>query len=244
VNSNMGALVRYWWVLLIGLLGAAGVGVVAVYAKQEPLSYLASARVLVTSSDAPYYRTSVTTVTQRGAATAPDSTILNTNPPDVQTLVRAANLYPILIESDLVVTEREDLFGVLPGVVDARAVFAIETANRFEQSSIPVIQISATAARPADATAMADATVSAFTSWIGKQQAESGVKDEERVLIAPLSSARVENTIGGPVYGIPTLLAIAVFLGFCGLAVLLDALSRRAQLQVATPGTREQRTTV
>jgi hypothetical protein len=237
----MGALVRYWWVLLVGLLGAAGVGVVAVYAKQEPLTYVASARVLVTSPGAPYYRTSVTTVTQRGATGTPDSTILDTNPPDVRTLVQAANLYPILIESDLVTGEREDLFGDLPGAVDARAVFSVETANRFEQSSIPVIEISATASRNADARAMADATVTAFTSWIGKQQAQAGVKEDERVLIAPLSEARIAAVVGGPVYGIPVLLGIAVFLGFCGLAVLLDSLSRRGA-RLSDLG-REQRTT-
>ena len=68
--------------------------------------------------------------------------------PDTNTLINAANLYPLLIESDQVAEVRREPVGPIPGFVTAQAVFAINTPGRFEPSRVPVIQILANADTP------------------------------------------------------------------------------------------------
>ena len=50
-------------------------------------------------------------------STRDGSTIIQNAPPDVTTYVRAANLFPILVESDQVKAEREARFGPAEGIV-------------------------------------------------------------------------------------------------------------------------------
>ncbi|MCC6222822.1 MAG: hypothetical protein IT201_04955 [Thermoleophilia bacterium] len=233
-----GRLGRHWWILLVGVAAGVGVGIVTSHAKREPIDYTASARVLVTSAEEPYLRVSVTSTSTRPAGSGDDQAtevITDTNPPDTRTLVSAANLYPILIESDPVREERERLFGSTPGTVEARTLYSVQTPNRFEASSIPVIEIRGTARSGADAVALADETVAAFRAWIEARQDQADVKRDQRILIEPLQAAQVVSTTGGPVYGIPALLGIAVFLAFGALAVTLDSLRRRPALPGLTP---------
>jgi hypothetical protein len=244
----MDALLRYWWLVVVGFAVAIFVGVAASYAKKEPVEYTAAARMLVTSADAPYFRTSVTdtppqtsTQTQTGGAAATrTAAAAASSTPNTAALVKAANLYPVLIESDPVANERLRLFGELPGAVQAHALFSVETANRFRESSIPVIEVLAWSERPGEAIELADRTVLAFQSWVKRQQVEAKVKPGERILIEPLSAASVVGQIGGPRYAIPTILGLAVFLSFCGLALMLDALAgRRWTGPVVTPAPRD-----
>ncbi len=223
-------LLRYWWVVAIGVVVAACVGLLALSAKKEPYQYTSSARMLVTSPEAPYFRYSITREGTRslGEDQAPQ-VVIDTGPPDTDTLVQAANLYPLLIQSDLVAKERIDTYGATPGQIEARAVFAVQTPNRFTESSVPVIEVSATSTDPENAVALADETVAAFGTWIQNQQQTAKVKEDQRILIVPISAARVVSQTGGPSYAIPILLGAAVFLAFCGLAVMLDSMSRRGR---------------
>lgn len=223
-------LLRYWWVVVIGGLAAVLVGLLALQAKKEPYQYTASAQLLVSSPEAPYFRYSITREGTRsvGQDQAPQ-VVIDTGPPDTTTLVQAANLYPLLIESDLVAKERISRFGQVPGEIDARAIFAVQTPNRFEGSSVPVIEVSATSTDPADAVKLADTTVSSFAGWIQSQQNAAEVNDDQRILIQPISAARVVSQTGGPTYAIPLLLGAAVFLAFCGLAFVLDSITLRGR---------------
>lgn len=226
-------LLRYWWVAALGLVVAIGAGVLAVSAEREPYRYTATAQIFLTSPDAPYYRTGITSEQLRELPNGEDQRVVDTNPPDTDTLVQAANLYPLLVESDDVAAAREQQFGRVPGTVEARAIFSVETASRYRETSVPVIEISGTSGSPENAVKLADDTVQAFGGWITAQQDAAGVKESQRILIEPLASAQVTATDGGPSYAIPFLIAAAVFLAFCGLAVMLDSLARRSALAAA-----------
>lgn len=224
-------LLRYWWVVVIGAVAAVGVGLLVVEAKREPIQYTSSAQMLVTSKEAPYFRYSVTRQGTRSFGDdQPDQIVVDTGPPDTDTLVQAANLYPLLIKSDPVTRERIERYGRTPGDVDARAVFAVQTPNRFTESSVPVIEITGTAADPEDAVNVADQTMTSFVAWIKAQQQSAGVKEDQRILVEPISSARVVSQTGGPSYAIPILLGAAVFCAFCALTFVLDSLSRRGRM--------------
>lgn len=226
-------LLRYWWVAALGLVVAIGAGVFAVSAEREPYRYTATAQIFLTSPEAPYYRTGITSEQLRELPNGEDQRVVDTNPPDTDTLVQAANLYPLLVESDDVAAAREEEFGRVPGTVEAHAIFSVETASRYRETSVPVIEITGTSGSPEDAVRLADDTVQAFGAWITAQQDAAEVKESQRILIEPLASAQVTATSGGPSYAIPFLIAAAVFLAFCGLAVMLDSLARRSAAAAA-----------
>jgi hypothetical protein len=226
-------LLRFWWVAAIGIVVAIGAGIAAVSAEREPYTYTATAQIFLTSADGPYFRTGITTEQLRELPNGEDQRVVDTNPPDTDTLVQAANLYPLLIESDDVAMAREQQFGRVPGSVEARAIFSVETASRYRETSVPVIEINGTSGSPENAVKLANDTVQAFGAWITARQDEAGVKESQRIMIEPLTSAQVTATTGGPSYAIPILIAAAVFIAFCGLAVMLDSLARRSAAAAA-----------
>lgn len=224
---------RYWWVVVAGAVAAVCVFLLVLQVKEDPYRYTASSQILVTSPEAPYFRFSITKEGAQQTAGGSTEIVTDTGPPDTNTLVQAANLYPLLIASDLVAAERIEQYGTTPGTVEAKAVYAVQSASRFNASSVPVIELSATSRSPEDAVKLADDTASAFGTWITKQQQDAGVKEAQRILIEPISAARVVAQTGGPSYAIPILLGVAVLLAFCGLAVLLDSMSRRGRTLLA-----------
>ena len=102
-----GTFARFWWILLLGILLAGLAGVAVVINERDQRTYVASTRLLVTSSEAPYYRIGTTDFVEaplpevsEGDDVAPRSApVLVTDTPDTDTLIQAANLYPLLIES-------------------------------------------------------------------------------------------------------------------------------------------------
>lgn len=230
-------LLRYWWVVVIGGVAAVAVALLVVQAKREPIQYTSSAQMLVTSKQAPYFRYSVTREGTRSFGEGqPDQVVVDTGPPDTDTLVQAANLYPLLIKSDPVTRLRIERYGQTPGQVDASAVFAVQTPNRFTESSVPVIEVTGTATDPEHAVKIADETMTSFIAWIKTQQQSAGVKEDQRILVEPIASARVVSQTGGPSYAIPILLGAAVFCAFCALTILLDSLSRRGRMLLEKQG--------
>lgn len=239
------ALLRFWWVVALGV--AAGVGLAAwmlyelpsLTAREKP-TYTSSAQVFVTSSEGQYIRLSVPrtveggTTEERGSEGGGGPAVLNM-PPNVQPLLAATNLYPLLIESDAVAQLREKMFGQLPGTVQANAVSAVSTPQRYAPAQIPVIDIFATAASAQQAIKLAEATADAFKRWVRVEQDRAGLTPAERILIQDLRAPREAFAIGGPSYGIPTLVFLAVIAAFAMLAVVLDQLlprgARAAQLQ-------------
>ncbi len=244
------ALVRFWWLLGLGLL-LAGLAATAMLYKIDPAlppkleqrtspMYSTSARLLLTSADVPYLRTKLTRPAEIATGAAgPNSPAAAAaaveERPDLAILVRAANLYPLLIVSDQVATLRTDMFGKLPGTVSAQGIFSIVNANRFEPTTLPVIEIFSLAPTPAGAVALAEGTVAAFSRYIRNQQNRAKLEPGERILLQPIQRPSEIVAIGGPSLGLPILAAFALLAAFAALAVLLDRVFPAKRSQAGAP---------
>jgi hypothetical protein len=257
---------RFWWLLVIGAGVAliAGVSTVAdisagvppkVTYRAQP-TYSAEQLELVTAKNNPYLRTQQrTVVTRTGQAQRPPArsstgavtttptpqSVIQLQAPDVDVLVRAANYYPYLIQSDQVVAIRNKRFGPLEGQVTAAALNSFSTASRFRQSTFPIIQVMGTASTPKQAKKIAVATVAAFREWLTKSQNSARVPENERVLIQELQRPEKVIATGGPKHGIDLIVGVLVFALFVGGALVLDKLFPRGRRRGATGGTVEMR---
>jgi hypothetical protein len=240
---------RFWWVLVLGAAVSVVAGLAAYRSQAEDPTYTATSQLLVTSAEVPYFRTSVERSSEAPASPSEGGDavreLIQTVPPDVLTLVRAANLYPLLITSDPVTRLRVERFGDLPGEVSATAIFAVDTPSRFEPSEVPVIELAATAGTPKGAIALAAATSEAFVAWLGQEQDSAGLKKSERITVQELSTPTSAVKSGGPELSLPILVMALVLLGFVALAAMLDRvvpshrLRRRARPAAGGPGTLE-----
>lgn len=225
---------RFWWILLLGVLLAGLAGVAVVVNERDQRTYLASTRMLVTSSEAPYFRIGTTDFIE---APQPESTngeeqtrgapVLVTDTPDTATLIQAANLYPLLIESDQVQSTRERMFGPLAGNVSARAIYAVATPGRFELSDVPVIELTAEAQTGGEAIALSEASSKAFIRWISQQQETAGVEESERIVVEQLRTPQQAIASGETPITLVGLVGLAVMGAFVALAVALDRIFPR-----------------
>lgn len=226
MNSSVRALTRFWWLVLAGVILGAAVAVI-VYKLEAKPKYTATTRVFVNSPNAPYLRTQQTpTATSSGQSSKRSQAVTKSSvaqaTPDTETLVNAANTYPLLIESDQITRVRQAHYGALEGTVTANALNATtNTYGVFRAGPLPVIQVIATASHPSTAEQLADATVGAFQLWLRGQQVEHGIPPSERISVTQLESPTVETT-GGRSKGLPLFLGVIVFLALCGLAIMLD----------------------
>jgi hypothetical protein len=259
-TAYLGALKRFWWLCGIGLVVAVAAAFLSVYSfspstfslhhRARP-TYTASALMLVNSAANPYLRTAVTVAppTTKGAApaktaggtTSATSSALAPAPtagvrpavvhaPDTHTLVQAANLFPLLIQSDQITRQRIAMFGgKLKGVVTAKAVYSFVTPSRFKQSSFPVIEVQAAAGGRKAAKRLAQETTLAFTHWLVSNQNASRVPASERILVQELQSPRGAIATGGTKKSLPLAVGAVVLALFLALAIALDRfLPRRA----------------
>jgi hypothetical protein len=244
VASYAGALRRFWWVLVIGLVFALFAALSARFTvsffppsldEKEEVSYTAEARLLVNSSGNPHIRSQVTTLVPRDTSTDAgtegtegESQEPNLVPfisaPDLNTIIRNANTYPFLIESDGVAEFRREQFGELPGSVTAIGATSVVTANRIELSEIPVIRLVAVAGSPDDAIALADKTGKAFIGWLTERQIAAEISRPDRIVVEQLTIPRGAIASEGPSTTLPILVFVVVFAAFCVLAILLDRL--------------------
>ena len=145
-------------------------------------------------------------------------------PPDLNTIIRNANTYPFIIESDGVADFRREQFGELPGAVSAIGATSVVTANRVELSEIPVIRLVAVAGSPEDAIELADKTGKAFIGWL---EAEAGGGRHPPARPHGRRAAddpEGRHRLAGPSTSLPILVFVVVFAAFCVLAILLDRL--------------------
>jgi len=234
------ALLRFWWVVTLGIFFGVSIAVWIVYeipgfTPREDTVYTAATQLFVTSAEGQYVRVSVPRTVDSGstrgargsAGQGGGSRLVINEPPNVEPLLAAANVYPLLIASDDVARLREKLFGPLPGTVTATAFTAVSTATRFLPAQLPVIDIFATSSRPREATTLAQATAETFKRWIKREQDRAGVAPRERIRVELLRAPRGALPSGGPSYGIPILAALAVASAFVILAFVLDQLLPR-----------------
>jgi hypothetical protein len=243
VAGYVGAARRFWWVLVIGVFVATLAALSSRYSisafppgleEKTEVTYSATSRLLVSSSQNPHARSQVSFLErpEEGASGTDGETgdgggeqaepIIVSQPPDINTLVRSANLYPLLIESDQVAEYRHEKFGTLPGSVTAQGIYAFSTQNRFELSEIPVIQLVATSSTPRGAVDLADKTAEAFVGWLAADQEESGIPERDRIEVEQINAPTAATASAGPSTTLPLLVFVVVLGAFCVLTVLLD----------------------
>jgi hypothetical protein len=239
VNDYVRSLLRFWWVLVIGLAVAQVAAIMAVYTvdfssippdlnERSKPRYSAQGRLLVTDSRAPELRTTVDTQ-QAVAADAEGQirVIPVTQAPDTSTLVQAANLYPLLIESDQVAEVREELFGPTDGQIRAQAVYAVSTPSRFTPSRVPVIQLIGVGDTPREAIDLVTNTSAAFVRWMNTSQEAAGIKKGQRISILPIQTPKGAAEFGGASSTLPVLIFGVVLMAFVALALFFDRLFPR-----------------
>lgn len=257
-HRHVRALTRFWWLLVIGLgVGLfVGVGMMAHVSASIPPKvtyrsrpkYTATEKILVTSAADSVVRTQVPGAVHsvRGQsnggkrsqqATAPSSVVAQSSPSsDYQWLVQEANFLPQLIPSDQVLALRLKMFGDLRGVVVAKATNSVTTASgKYKPGNVPIIQLDATAARPDRAIKLATSTVTAFATWLTRDQAKSHVPADQRVLIKAVEVPRRTTSSGGPKKSLAILVVFVVLAAFAGLALVLDKIPPRSVEHEAEP---------
>ncbi|MGH3112389.1 MAG: zinc ribbon domain-containing protein [Gaiellaceae bacterium] len=229
-NQYVRALRRFWWLLVLGLGIAALAAIASVYRidffsvppsleKRAQVTYTAAAQLLVTSAEAPYYRTTVTRDVTSG-----DETQEFAGAPDIGTLISTANLYPILIESDEVQELRQELAGPLPGSVTTRAIYEVNSPSRFELSQVPVVEVYGHSNTYSGAVDIAQATVDAFLVYVDRAQDRASLRREERILLEEIQRPDGAVASGGSSLSLPLMLFVVIAAAFFALAILLDRL--------------------
>jgi hypothetical protein len=252
VAGYVHSLRRFWWVLVIGAVFALLAALSARFSisilppglnEKEAVSYTSESRLLITSADNPHFRSKETIQVPRPQAAADDTTTTEgdgegqgeegqgaedtvpfSSPPDLNTIVRNANTFPYIIESDKVADFRRREFGELPGSVTALGVTSVVTANRVELSEIPVIRLIAVAGTPEEAVELSDKTGKAFIGWLEDFQVEKKIPPTDRITAEQLTVPRGAVASAGPSTTLPVLVFVVVFAAFCVLAILLDRL--------------------
>lgn len=236
MSPGVHALARFWWLVVAGLI-VGGAAAVLVYSAQHGKRHVATAQLLVNSPSAPYLRGSETTLTGQSTKLRQTRTT-NTGgavPPDTQTLVNAANLYPFLIQSDQIARYRESLYGATPGTLTATAHNAsTNTYGVYHPSPLPIIDVTAKAKLASDAGALVQNTIQAFSKWVGLEQRTKRIPSSERLQVQELTAPVVTST-GGPRPGLPIFVGALVFLAFCGLALVLGRSAGESPAPAAAP---------
>lgn len=246
-NQHVRALLRFWRIVAAGAVVAVFVAVEMVakigllppsLTPRAKPSYTATELLILNSASSPYLRTAVTTVVPRpgtGDNGKGEKPLVDDTQPNAQILVRAANLYPHLVESDAVAALRTRMFGPLHGTVRAEAYKSFQSATRYRPSSFPLIQILATTHKSKTAIHLARATTTAFTSWLTDHQAEAKVPQAQRILVQELQAARSTTKTGGTKWGLPLLVGAVVLALAIGIALGLDRLLPPKERAPAAP---------
>jgi hypothetical protein len=256
------ALVRFWWVALLGIVLAALAFTFATYtvklglppkltARTQP-TYSASTQMLVTSKRDPNLSaknvnakviplgngttgTAATSTTTGTAATGPTYTYDSSGGADgdLQRLDEIANNLPPRVTSDPVVKLRNRMFGRINGTVNAVNPYAFSGAGGFRSGPLPYIQINGTAGSAQDAVAITNQTAVAFIAWFKSKQVANQIDPNSRVVVEQVNSADHAIAGGGSKPLLGVAAALFVLLGASGLALALERLIPRSRPRTA-----------
>jgi hypothetical protein len=247
MNDYIRSLLRFWWVLVLGVVVASAAATLTVYridlsgsspelVERTQPRYSAQGRLLVTNRSQSHLRVAETSV--QAVASGPQGEIRMlpiTAAPDNATLVQAANLYPSLIESDEVTKLREEKYGRTQGQLKVQALFAVSTASRFTPSRIPVIQLIGVADSRQAAIDLVANTNKAFIQYVKDSQNRGRIQPDQRIVVLPLQTPTSAVQFGGASSTLPVLAFGVVLMGFAALALFLDRLFPRRSEEVAPP---------
>ena len=247
------ALVRFWWVAILGIALTAVVFIFATYTVKMGVppkltaraksSYSAQTQLLITSKGEPYLSSTnvnakiiklgnVTTTNAAGATigTTQQASTYDSGSGadgDLARLVEIANYLPPRVTSDTVIALRNKLFRRIDGTVNAVNPYAFSGAGGFREGPLPFIQITGTANSAQDAVDITNETAVAFKTWFERGQIRNDIKPADRVIVEQVNTADNAKAGSGskPIVGI--LAALLVFAGTCGLALALDRLIPR-----------------
>jgi hypothetical protein len=255
------ALVRFWWVAILGIALAGLVFVFATYKvtlgvpptleARAQSTYTASTQLLITSKRDPYLSaanvnnkviryptatTATTTTTTATGDTTPTQTYGYDNSGadgDLQRLVEIANSLPPRVTSDPVINLRNKEFRRIDGSVTAVNPYAFSGAGGFRSGPLPYIKINGTAKSPQDAVDITNTTALAFKLWFEARQKVGGTKVNDRVIVEQVNSANSAVAHGGskPLLGVGA--AALVLLGAAGFALALERLIPRRANRVS-----------
>ncbi len=251
-HRHVRPLLRFWWILVIGvgvalLAGVASIGHISVSVppkvtyRSRP-KFTATEQILLTSAQNPATRTLVGSVRKSqgssskkpktGGLGSTEVTSSTSSTSIYQQLVTYAQYYPHLIASDAVLSTRTKMFGGLRGTVTAKAINSVQTASgKYKPGNVPIIQVDAVAGEPARAIKLASTTVTAFAAWLRNQQDKAVVPPPQRILVTALDVPTSATSSGGPKKTIAIVVALAVLAAFIGLAFVLD----KAPVRVVEP---------
>ncbi len=251
LHQLLRALVRFWWVAIVGIVLAVVVFAFATYhvsagfpptfESRAQSTYTASTQVLITSKREPYLSaTNVnakiinlpTSDTSGAGTTGTNGTSAQTSTydsgsgadGDLARLVEIANDLPPRVTSDPVIALRNRLYRRVNGSVTAVNPYAFSGAGGFRSGPLPYIKITGTANSKQDALDITNSTALAFKRWFEGRQAAAKIKSADRVVVEQVNSADNAFPQGGskPLLGIAA--ALLVLLGVAGLVLALDRL--------------------
>ena len=220
---------RQKWLVLIGLIVALVAAVGSSYrysdgklVERNTGTYMATTRLIVGSPNRPLVATNL-----------PDNPANQTQGYTPQDL---AEIYPYLVVSDQLLQQIETAYGRPlrgPESIDASRPLG-QPQNRIRdgviapnQSVIPIVEITGTAASPDAAQKLTQVAADTFVKYIVDQQTAAKVPTAEQVTIsqtqAPGPGARVDS---GPL-GTAALVFVAVFAFFLLLAFISDGMRQR-----------------
>jgi capsular polysaccharide biosynthesis protein len=255
------ALVRFWWVALLGIVLAGLAFTFATYkvklglppkltARSQP-TYSASTQLLITAKHDPNLSAAnvnakiihLGQTTPAVGATSTSTDIAATQAytydssggadGDLQRLDEIANNLPPRVTSDPVIKLRNQTFGRINGTVTAANPYAFSGAGGFRSGPLPYIQINGTADSPQDAQDITNQTAVAFKKWFEARQVANNIPVDSRVVVEQVNSADHATAGGGtkPLLGVAA--ALLVLLGGSGLALALDRLIPRRKRRAA-----------
>jgi len=238
--SQRGAFARFWWLAFLGLCGAVVAGAAVIYhfelsmppelTERTPPSYTATTRILLNNAENPIVRTGVTEVTPRppqgeGAGGQARPPIVETSPPGLDPLIAAANLLPLVIESDAVAALRRDNVGRQRGEVSAQQLFARETpGGGVRPSDVPVIEVRAVSPTPREAVRLVKGSVAGLQQWMLAEQKKAKIPPRQRIVAQPLNKSPAVTSEDENPHGLALVVVGAVLAGVAMLITLLHRL--------------------
>ena len=235
-------LLRWWPVVLIGLLVAVALTFLSIFrvdtntgrlSARKATQYVSYATLFVTQQGFPSGRLGLAPAVEPGSnATTPTTTAPQpeTQLADLSRLTSLAILYSHLASSDPVraIMARQ---GPITGTIEAAALPATQNSS----DVLPIISIAAITDSRDGAITLAGRASSALVSYIEQEQAQNGIPTLDRVKLTTLNHPDQAKVFAKPSTTLPVAVFLTVLIATIGMAFILENLRPRIR---SAPGER------